>query len=294
MNDLTLNGHDEAWLLQAITRLVHHENAHQLPPVSSALSARIYAIESEYLTEHSLKLSTSTRTKIYLEAVKSLALSYQTTLRNFAPYLVERSGSQDAPLNVISVCTGFDALVEVIALTLAFGDLAHYVSIELNEPATELNSVVCGTHGPRDASLHFISADIRSHSWWTEMQHHCDQFDLCIALYPPITQTAYSDLRRVNPGERLSDHSDPGVVLELLNAREQGHLNAPIGMIFYSESEAQYLKVVLEVLGYGHDIEFRTDPLPSPYFFGGSHQEESSADIENVAIRHSARINLKT
>ena len=292
MRDLPLTTDDESWLASAVERLVHYESTHTLPPVSSALSARIFALESECLTNTSLPLPSSVRLDLYVEAVKSLASSYQTTLRSFAPHLPERGNSRGVPIRVLSVCTGFDALVEVIALTQEFGDLAHYVSVELNEAATRLNHHICSIRGPRDASLRFISADIRSRTWLAQAKHEVDHFDLCIALYPPITQTAYGDMRRVNPGERLSDHSDSGVILELLNEHEQGHLEAPIGMVFYEEREAQYLRIILEVLGYGDEIEFRVDPLPNLDFFVGTHQEDPHLDPNREVMRHSARIYL--
>ena len=289
---MRLSPDDESWLAAAVTRFVQREQAQGLPLISSALSAHIHALNPRSAMSDAT-LSSSARVQLYLDAIRSLALSYQPTLRSFAPYLVERGGAQT--LNILSVCTGFDALVELVALTYAFGPITHYVSVELNEAATALNRDVCGDTGPHQCALRYLAADIRTSSWLDHAMREIDRFDLCIAFYPPITETAYSDMRRVNPGERLSNHSDSGVVLELLSIHEHGHLKAPIGMVFYAESEAQYLEFILRVIGYDQGVDFRAESLSMTDFCEDAHGTHIARldALEYEIIRYSACIDLQ-
>lgn len=308
------------WLEGAIDRFIELESRVVLPAVSSALyvcmciEERAASLDEESSPERSPEDTLAVKRIAYRYAVESLALSYLKTFKRF-DQLRRRSTQGHAHIrSVLSLCTGFDALVEIVALFLLSGERSAYLSIELNEEAVEFNRYVCGEIGPGGASLRFCADTIRGDSWLSQLtqdahssevvgsaDHFPSQVDLCISLYPPITSTAYSDLRRVEPGEWLAPTPDPSVILELLSVLERRLLDAPIGLIFFTESEARYLEVILEALGYTQEVTFISDPIDSRLFVSSlappatlatHNSAESELDSMSLTQRCSAYLHL--
>jgi len=148
--------------------------------------------------------------------------------------------------SVLSLCTGYDAAVEILALRLYLGDLRHYVAIEVDESAAAFcQQLLDATPPPGQPSVRCVQGDLREPGLIPRITQEEGPFDLCIALRPPLVPTAYGD----QTGRRLSSRVDAPIFVELLRQRRRGSLTMPVGLVFFEEEEGQRIAALCSALG---------------------------------------------
>jgi hypothetical protein len=227
-----------AWAMGLAERLAARDRAGALPPVSSELSSQLGA---------QLGVA-SPSPQDYHRAISALVGAYAPIFaRLFAPQV--RARPRDGGLKVLSLCTGYDAGVELLALGEAFGPLATYASIERDEQAVACNREQLDPLPPGLDRAIFVAGDLRAEAVVGSLIEREGPFDFGLALRPPVTATAYADERRLGSRAWLSERIDPPVVLDLLALAERGVL-PPIGIVMFTQTEVSHLCPMLAALGY--------------------------------------------
>lgn len=226
-----------SWVTAVAELLASHEREDRLPPVSSELSSWLSA---------RLGPGVEATDRDYAAAITALATSYSELLRAIIPAALLAG---DAPPRVLSLCTGYDAAVELVALLELCGRLSSYVAVEHDAAALACNLDQLRTLPAGVGRARAIGADVRSESAMVELVAREGPFDFGLVLRPPVTATAYADERLRGSRDWLSPRVDAPVVLELLDLVERGHL-PPLALILFAETEAAHLRRMLCAVGY--------------------------------------------
>ena len=191
----------------------------------------------------------SSQWRLYGEGFDDLA-SVRAALislaRREADRLSELLGEPSGARSVVSFCTGYDAAVEILALTRYLGGLERYLSVDLDEGSVLFNRGLMALCPPPGVDrCRFMHGDIRRAQLLQELFDEDGEPDLCVLFRPPLGPTAYGD----EEGKWLSDRVDASVFLELLAHRKSGLLSMPVCGVFFSPEEGRRLSALCSALG---------------------------------------------
>lgn len=225
----------DAWLVAASEGLCGLERGGRLPAVSSALSWVVSALRRAAGADGEVEPG------CVRAAMRALAEGYAAVLRGAVPGL---AGSR-RPLRVLSLCTGYDAAVELLAVHAALGPIAGYVSVDVDPRAAATNrSLTAGS--PLTRRCQALTADVRDARAMRRVVDAAGGFDVCLVLRPPIFPTRYGDTRR---GGLLSPAVHPSIALELLLLKVEGVLAMPVCVVVHHEREGDRLARLAAVFG---------------------------------------------
>lgn len=236
-----------AWVTRAAEALCELERADRLPSVSSTLSGAARALrrgeDQAPLAAHWFR-----------EAMLALSVGYAALLRALLPGLSEGR----SPARVLSLCTGYDAALELLALRLAAGPLARYVSVDLDPLAAATNDLLtAGT--PIAASVVHRVGDVRDLAAMRRTLDELGPFDACLVLRPPVFPTRYGDAR--SAARSRGDVTHAPIALELLLLK-QDLLHAPLCLVTDQDAERERLHLLART--FGGDLRSVTHACPLP------------------------------
>ncbi|MEZ4381384.1 MAG: hypothetical protein R3A79_08535 [Nannocystaceae bacterium] len=228
-----------AWIPAVAEELAARAAAGALPPISSLLVSRARQ-HAEAPAGGQERVPTASA---LAAAFRELAPHLGAMLRGSARAL---GGKVSAPRRVLSLCTGYDAALELASLGEAFGALERYVSVDLDAEAVALNRRLFA-EVPRAqlAEAHAIRGDVRSTPWMSNLWAGQGPFDLCLVVHPPVAATAYG----VPNGAWLKPDADRPVMMDLLYMKALAVLSCPVVVILVSGFEFSLLRAMCGALG---------------------------------------------
>lgn len=235
--DAASEGPGEAWIPAVAERLAARAAAGGLPPISSLLVSRA----RHYAEAPPVGREKVPRAPAFAAAFAELAPHLGGMLRGSLRVL----GRGEAPRRVLSLCTGFDAALELASLGEAFGALERYVSVDLDAEAVALNRrLFAEVPRTRVADAEAVRGDIRSTPWMSKLWANQGPFDLCVVVHPPVAETAYG----VPNGAWLKPDADRPVMMDLLYMKALAILDCPMVVILVSGLEFSLLRAMCGAL----------------------------------------------
>lgn len=225
------------WIRGVADRLLTLDREGRLPRVSSRVSAAVARIASG-------RAPTAACWRAAIEATGGCYARALTDLLDGRPVSTPRP-------RVISLCTGYDAAAELLALVAVLGPLSAYVSIDHDLAVTQTNAALIRADGdvPADQTR-FLHGDLRDERFMARVLDAWGGFDLGLVARPPVLPTRCGDLRR-SPDPSGWERVDEPVLFALLGLLLDRSLAPACALFLHAEREVAHVRAVLDGLGYG-------------------------------------------